>query len=244
MARQHGKDCMVLLGGYNRSGDIISITPKTTAQTHDGTALGDDWAVTHAGVLGWEADIAAFYDGAAAAIGRQFEDLLGVDGVLTIVDGDGDAVGDTAQCYGNGILTSRDQPITVGDMVKLNGNIRGNGKAGLKGVLLHELSEETGTGSTSGDDIHNNSASSASGGRGNLHITAITGTWTITIDHSNDAAGVDPWTAAITFTAHAAAGGVTAETKEAAGTIKQFTRVTYTEDVAGSCTFLVCLARY
>ena len=72
-------------------------------------------------------------------------------------------------------------------------------------------------------------------------MTAVTGTWTIKIEESADNSN---WNTLITFTAVAAAGGPTGESKEVTGTVKQYLRVTSTEDVAGSITFAVGFARY
>lgn len=242
MARMHGRNVQVLLGGRDASGDLISITPKLSADTHDTHTCGDAWKEATPGLLGWEAELSGFYDPAVGGIGRQFEALLGATGgIVSIIEGDANAIGDQGLALSDAILTSREQPIAVADLIKLSGNLQGSGRAGLNARLLHVLGQETITGVSAS---HNNSASSASGGRGNLHVTAITGTWTIVIEHSDNDGAPDPWAALITFTQVAAAGGATSETKEVTGTVKQYVRVTFTEDVAGSITFGVALARY
>lgn len=237
MSRIHGSACKVFLGGRNASGDISSISPKFSAASHDATTFGSGgWAESDAGLKGWSADIEAFYDPAVGGIGRQFEDLLGTDGVLSVYDGAAAAIGATGILFSSGVLESRDQPITVADLVKLGGAIVGNGRVGMSGRLLHVLAQETITGASA---ALNNTASSPGGGRANLHVTARTGTWTIEIEDSAD--GATGWAAIATFGGVTAIGGLTAEV---VGTVRRYLRVSFTEDAAGSITFLAGFARY
>lgn len=238
MARMHGKDCRVYIGGRDASGDIVSVTPEATSETHDNTTLGMDWYEFLSGLLGYSLAIEALYD--TVGIGPQMEDVGG-SFVASIFDGDADALGETGLVLPAGLLEKRGQTISIGDLVKLPLSMKGSGKAGLNAKLLHINEQETITGVESSVD---NGAASANGGRANLHVTAITGTWTIIIEHSADDGAVDPWTTVGSFTQVAQAGGVTAESISIAGTIKRYTRVSFTEDVAGSITFLVGLARY
>ncbi len=226
------------MGERDTSQDIISITPKFAAVTHDTTTLGDDWIEAIAGLLSWEADFEALYNNEAAGIGLQVESVGGTINALSIIDGDADAIGDTGIVAGASVLTGRSQPMTVADMVKLSCNLKGNGRAGAHGKLLHILEQDTISENQASLD---NTDSSANGGIGNLHVTAVTGTWTIKIQHSiNDT----DWVDLITFTAVAAAGGAISESKQVTGTVNRYLRVTSTEDVAGSITFAVTFARY
>ena len=239
MARQHGKDTRVYLDGRDLSCDLSEIEPTIAADLHDVTTFCNDWKVSDAGLLGWELAYTGFYDPAAAGFTLQMDALIGGPiKALSIVLGDADAIGDTGLLFGPGVVKEQNEPMNVADMVKESGSLQGHGRAGLYGKLLRVLAQDTV--STNGTSL-NNGGSSASGGRGNLHVTAITGTWTIKIEHS--ANNVD-WAALITFTAVAAAGGVTGESKEVTGTVNQYLRVTSTEDVAGSITFAVGFARY
>lgn len=240
MARQHGADCRVYLGGYDRSGDLSEVTPKFAADTHDVTTFASaNWKENVAGLLGWECGLTGFYDPAAAGYGRHLEDILGASCLaLSIYDGDANAQGDTGILLGPGLLAERDQPQNVADMIRLNGAITGYGRAGMFGKLLHVLGAET---TTAVGDPHSHGASTANGGRANLHVTAITGTWTIKIQHSADN---NTYADLLTFTQVAAAGGVTAESKEVTGTVNQYLRVVATEDVAGTISFVCGFARY
>jgi hypothetical protein len=239
VARMHGSQVRAYLGGRDASGDISAISPKFNAATHEATTFASaGWSESDPGLLSWSADIAAFHDPAVGGIVEQIDALLGGSGVLSVYDGAADAIGDSGILFSSGILESRDQPVNVADLVKLNGAIKGNGRVGLFGKLLHPKGDETVTGNESSLD---NTVSSANGGRANLHVTAITGSWTIKVQHSSDNAA---WDDLITFTQVTAAGGVTAETKEVTGTVNRYLRVTSTEDVAGTITFVCGFARY
>ena len=239
MARLHGHLCRAYLGARDISGDIASINPTFSAAAHDATTLGNEYIVNDPGLKSWECSMDGFYDPAAGGVGRQFEDLLGaVGGVLSIYDGSADAIGDTGILCSDGVLTQRSQPINVADLIKLSGTLvaaTGGANVGLYGKLLHPLGEETGTGT---EASLNHGGSTANGGRANLHITAITGTWTIKVEHSaNDIA----WADLATFSSKTAIGG---STLEVSGTVNQYLRASATEDVAGSATFVLGFARY
>lgn len=233
------------LGGRDASGDITGITPDYSADTHDTTTLGDEWYEATAGLLGWEAAIEAFYDPDAGGIGRQMEDLLGATGgVLSIFDSDADAIGDTGILGSDSILTKRSQPTKVADLVRLNAALKptpgtnSTTRAGFAGRLLHVLGQETETGTETELD---NGAASASGGRANLHVTAITGTWTIAVQESSTNDGGDPYEAKAEFASITAVGGYTVEVS---GAVEQYLRASHTEDVAGSITYVLGFARY
>jgi hypothetical protein len=240
MTRMHGKDVRVYLGERDISCDLMSVSPSAMADTHDVTTFcSGEWREFGAGVLGWEASFEGFYQPQAAGFGRQMETALGSDtaglGVLSIFDGDADAVGDSGILGSQAVVDKRGQPITVSDFIKLSGNLKGNGRLGLFAKLLHPHGQDTV--STNGTAL-DNSASTAFGGRGNLHITAITGTWTIKVQHSADNM---TWADLITFTQATAIGG---QTSAVTGTVDRYLRVTSTEDVAGSITFVAGFARY
>lgn len=240
MSRQHGKDTRVYLGGRDASGDLYEIEPKFAASLHDVTNFASaDWIEQDGGLLSWELSFNGFYDSAAGGYGLQMEGL-GNNFVTSIYTGDADAIGDVGMVFPAGILETHEWPIGVTDMVKVGGTLKGSGRAGVHAVLLHPLGAETATGTESSHDS-TIVAGTAYGGRGNLHVTAITGTWTIKIQDS--ANNVD-WDDLISFTQVTEAGGVTAESKTATGTVNRYLRVTSTEDVAGTITFVCGFARY
>lgn len=236
MARQHGKDVRVYYGSRDISDDLTSINAEATVEAPESTTLGQEWKRHDAGGLaGWTATLEGFYQPDSGGIGRQFEDLLGTDGILSLYDGDADALGDAGVLFSAGVLKNRKQPINVNDLIKLSGEIQGNGRVGLHGRLLHPLGAETATGDTASLD---NTASSGNGGRGTIHVTAATGTWTLKIQHS---ANDSTWADLITFTSVT---GVTSQTVEVSGTVNRYLQLVFTEDSAGSCTFVGGFARY
>lgn len=236
--RAHGKDVRVYLGGRDASGDLMSIDPSATRDTHDATTFGTaaGWKRFDSGLYGWEAQLEAFYDPALGGIGRQLESI-GVDtaglGVLSLFDGGAAAVGDAGFLGSEAILTKRSTPIKVADLVKLAATLQGDGRAGLHGRLLHALAARTTAGQGASLD---NGASSANGGRGNLHVTAATGAGVVKIQHSADGLS---WSDLITFAAASALG---AQSIEVSGTVEQFTRVDYAPGT--SLTFACGFARY
>ncbi len=236
MARVHGKDTRVYYGSRDISDDLAGLTIEATVDAPESTTLGNDWKRHDAGGLaGWTASLDAFYQPDSGGIGRQFEDLFGADGILSMYDGDADAIGDAGVLCSAGVLKQRGQPINVNELIKLSGEIQGNGRVGLHGRLLHPLGAET---VSFNGSSHDNAASSANGGRGTIHVTSCTGTWTIKVQHStNDSLWVD----LITFTAATAA---TSQTVEVTGTVNRYLRIIGTEDVAGTVTFVGGFARY
>jgi hypothetical protein len=239
MARQHGKDIRVYLGGRDASDDLMSIDVKASVEVHDSTtfAAGGDKRFD-IGLRSWTADVEAFYQPGTGGIGQQLEaigsDAAGV-GVLSIYDDDADAIGDTGILGSEAIFKSRGQPIRINDLIKLSGSLEGNGRLGLIGKLLHPHGSETV--SFNGGSL-DNGASSANGGRGSVHVTAVTGTWTLKVQHSTDNS---VWSDLITFTAFSAAG---AQTIEVTGTVNRYLRIIGTEDAAGTITFVGGFARY
>lgn len=239
MTRMHGSNVRAYLGGRDVSGDLATISPMFQAATHDATNFASGGWVEHdPGLASWECEIDGFYDPTEGSIGRQFEDLLGASGgVFSVYDGDADTLGDSGVLFSDSILSKRGQPVSVADLVKLSGSLRptNGGKAGLFGKLLHPKGAETNTGAGASLD---NAASSANGGRANLHVTAITGTWTIRVEHSTN--GSD-WTTLAAFSGLDAIGG---HTLEVTGTVNHYLRAAHTEDSAGSVTYILGFARY
>ncbi len=237
MSRFHGKDARVYLGGRDISGDAHNIGFEASADTHEATTFASGgWHEEDPGLGSWTAPVDCYYDGSAGGIGRQLEDLLGDSGgILSIYLGNGDAVGDEGRLGSDSILEKYGEPVNVADLVKLSGGFKGSGRAGLVGILLHPNGQETGTGNGSSRD---DGASSANGGRANLHVLDVTGAWTVKIQHSADNA---TWADLITFDAATAIG---AQTATVTGIVNRYLRAVHTEDVAGSLTYVVGFARF
>ncbi len=244
MARMHGKDVRVYLGIRDVSADLASVDITANADTHDVTTFGASFLAYDPGLGSWEAALEGFYQtnsgGSVTSIERQFEAMLGSNtagaSVLSVYDDDADAVGDAGILCSEAILTNHGQPISVADVVKITGALQGNGRAGLAGRLLHVLGADST--STNGASV-DNAASSANGGRANLHVTAATGTGgTIKVQHSSDNS---VWVDLVTFTASTAA---SCQTSTVTGTVNRYLRCASTINGSSSLTFVAGFARY
>lgn len=244
MARMHGKDVRVYLGVRDVSADLASVEVTANADTHDVTTFGAEYLSYDPGLGSWEATLDGFYQtnsgGSVTSIERQFEAMLGSNtagaSVLSVYDDDADAVGDAGILCSEAILTNHGQPISVSDIVKIVGSLQGNGRAGLAGRLLHVLGADST--STNGASV-DNAASSANGGRANLHVTAATGTGgTIKIQHSSDNS---VWVDLVTFTASTAA---SCQTSTVTGTVNRYLRCASTINSSSSVTFVTGFARF
>lgn len=245
MARVHGKDARVYLGSRDISSDLSSIEVSGTIDTHDVTTFGsNDWREFDAGIGSWEASVSGFYQTntglTVSTIERQFESLIGSNSVgaavLSVYMEDADGVGDSGFLCSEGVNNKFSIPVSVADVTKISGTIQGNGRMSLDARLLKPLGViSTTTTGTSYDAT----AASTSGGRGNLHVTAATGTGgTVKIQHSTDNS---TWVDLITFTAATAA---TSETKTCTGSVYRYLRYQATINATSSLTFVVGFGRF
>lgn len=235
MTRFHGKDARVFLGGREASSDLVAVDLKPGVDTHDVTTFGAEWKNYQIGLAGWEGLLSGFYDPASGGFGRQLEavgDGTAGLGVISVWENDGSTLGDLGVLGSEAVLTTRTQSINVADMTKLSGELKGVGRLGLAGRLLHVLAARTTSADGSSVD---NGASSASGGRGNLHVTAITGAATVKIQHSTDNSS---WTDLITFSPSTSGGS----TSEVSGTVNRYLRASWTPGT--TITFTLGFARY
>jgi hypothetical protein len=239
MARMHGKNVRVYFGSRDISGDIHTVSPDGTAGVHEATTFASaGWHESDPGVNAWTAMIDGFYDPVLLGFEQQLEGLLGAStGILSVYDGDADSVGDVGFLGSAAILDKKGRPVSIGDLMKLSGSLKGSGKAGLAGKLLHPKAAETATANGTALD---NAASSANGGRGTIHVTAVAGTPTfdVKIQHSTDNS---VWADLITFTQVTAIG---AETLEVTGTVNRYLRVVTTKTSGTSITYVAGFARY
>ncbi len=106
------------------------------------------------------------------------------------------------------------------------------------GKSLHALTAETATAAGTGLD---NTAATANGGVGHLHVTAFSG-FTNIIVLIEDSVDNSAWTTLVTFSTVT---GVTSQrsTVAAGATVKRYLRASWTKTGTGSCTFQVSFAR-
>lgn len=236
----HGKDVRVYLDGRDISGHIAQITTEVGVEAHDVTTFASSgWKDSTSGLYAWTGTVEGFYDSGSSGFADQIQDVLGSsasgDAVLSWFDGSADGVGEVGFLGSEAIVTQMQTPIDVADLIKLTANFQGNGRAGPAARLLHPLSSST-VGST-GASV-DNAAETANGGRGTLHVTAVTGSWTWKVAHSSDDASFSDL---ITFTNSSSTG---AETIEVSGTVKRYTRYSLATSSAGVTDWVMGFARY
>lgn len=251
MARMHGRDVRVWLGSRQASSDFISLGLALTAETHDVTVFGNSsgesgWKQFGPGIAGWELTFDAFYQPQAGGIGQQLEGMLGTTGgVMTILGGNGDTVGDPAVALlTDAVLAERSQPQPVADMIKLSGTFRpaiGTDTAtrpALNGVLTGTFAEQSNIFSFQAVD---GGAASAAGGRMNVHVaTAMTGSWNLITQHSVDSA---VWTDYLTASS-VAGGGISIMSTVAVNRYIRFHGGINGSTVGASVTPLAAFARF
>ena len=240
MARSHGKDIRAYLDWRDISGHVSQVTTELSAEAHDVTTFASSgWKESTGGLGGWTGSIEGFYDSASSGFAAQIDAALGsaVAGrsVLSWFDGAADGVGDAGFLGSEAVVTQQAAPISVADITKLTATFEGNGKPGASARLLHPLSSST-TASTGA--TYDGSTETANGGRGTLHVLAVTGSWGFTISHSsNDTA----YSALVSFTKSSSTG---AETIEVTGTVKRYLRYSLTNSSAGVVDWVAGFARY
>lgn len=247
MARVHGKDARVYLGSRDVSSDLASVEVSGNIDTHDVTTFGsNDWREFDPGLGSWEANVSGFYQtnagGSVTTIERQFETLIGATSnggtVLSVYMADADGIGDSGFLASEGTLNKFAVPVAVGDITKITGTIQGRGRLSLDARLLKALGVISTTTSGSSYDAGATGAT-VNGGRGNLHVTAATGTGgAVKVQHSTDNS---VWVDLITFGAAAAA---TSETVAVTGSVHRYLRYQATINASSSLTFVVGFGRF
>jgi hypothetical protein len=192
--------------------------------THDVTTFNSSgWKESTAGLKSWTAGIDGFYDNSSvgSSFALQLAALLGATGgILSVYENKAAALGDYGFLGSDAILDKESEPISVADIVKLSGQLKGNGRAGLVGRVLHAYASATAAGN--GTELDSwNGVSSTAGGRANLHVTEFTcsGVVTLKVQHSNDATN---WVDYLTFTTIST--GVMAETLESTAKVERYLR--------------------
>ncbi len=196
---RHGKNTIVLFDKFDLSTYFNSATTSAMAEAVETTTFGSANKTYAVGMK----------DGTVSLEGLWAGDVLGVDETLTAaiasttkkiitVGSEGAAIGRRAQLV-NTDETSYEIKTAVADMVTISAQAQASGTVGGLdgGVLLAAQQSVTATVNNTSVD---NTASSANGGVGHLHVTANTrnGAATIKIQHS---ANNSTWADLTVFTA-------------------------------------------
>lgn len=234
MTFAHGKDTRVLVNEVSASSKLRSYSASNTRALGDVTAYGD----------GGERFTPGLRSGTLSVEGHFEDNTLyaelrndGVDNSLLVSAAfNGFAVGNVV-ATAIGDQSSHQITSSVSDVVGFSVETQADEMVDL-GFSLHDLTAVTATANGTAVD---NAASSANGGVGALHITAVSGTSptaTVKVQHSVDNS---VWVDLVTFTAATA---VTSERKTVSGTVNRYVRAQWTiGGTTPSFTFVAAFAR-
>jgi hypothetical protein len=232
MAFVHGKTTAVFFDEYNLSAYLNAASVTKQAQAVRTTVFGLDDHTYAAGLEEGSVSFGGLYDGSASAVDEVLNTALNGTSVVSVSWPGADTIGQAAA-----MLQAKEASYQIrvvnNDMVRITGNATADTGARF-GIVLKDHAAETSPGNFSSVD---NSASTANGAVGQLHVTAFTGTnATIKITDSTDDA---VFSDLITFTTVT---DVTSERGTVAGTVNRYARVELTGTFT-TITFIVSFVR-
>lgn len=238
MAFRHGKDAIVLADEYDISTYLNEVSSSMSLETSETTTFGKNSKTYIQGLNDGTISFSGMFDGDANAIAPIFEDIVANETTVVItIAPDGGLVQGRSATLAQGKQTSYDITVPVGDVVALSGEFQVTG--GIRnGVIL--AAGVTATTTANGTAVDNTS-STASGARANLHVTANTmdDATVIKVQHSSDDS---TFADLITFDSVGAT-TLTSETDTATGTINRYLRYLVTPAGSGSITFSISISR-
>jgi hypothetical protein len=181
MAFLHGKCTKVYLNGYDLTGYLSKIETGVTVDTADVTTFCNTAKKYIPGPVDSTLMAEGLYDGATGAVDDIINTALGAEyGLWSWYFG-----GDTAGNIGYGAKTINNEyniMSTIDDAVRTT--IGGQVSEGRERLIsLLALGQKTSTGSSTAID---NGADTTNGGSAYLHVTDVTGTVSVKIEHSQD----------------------------------------------------------
>lgn len=239
MAFVHGKNTVVLFNSTNMSAYLKEASTAQSVETAETTAFGASSKAYIVGLKDGTVSLTGMFDGDANASDAVFQQALGASAGVLSVFPNGTTIGNrglSATIH----ETSYNLSSPVGDVVAASVEMQATG--GIDNVVsLHALGAETATGNATS---HDNSASSANGGEGTVHVTANTrdGSTTIKIQHSVDNT---TWVDLVTFSAVTATTKTQEQVIVASGTtVNRYLRATHTlAGTTGSITYQASFGR-
>ncbi|MEH0841624.1 hypothetical protein V6U81_04400 [Micromonospora sp. CPCC 205711] len=231
----NAKNSRVLINEDHVSGSIKGWSVAHQREYGDATSVLDDGWRGVPGLLSGSMTLNGLFDSAVGGLYEEVAALVGVDNsALVTVLPDGFTIGKPALMTVSDI-EGFEIPATVNELVSLTVNATADDGVDM-GTSLHALTAETANGNGTSVD---NTASSANGGVGALHLSAYSGFTNIVVkvQHSTDNS---VWADLITFTTNTAVGS---ERKTVTGTVNRYVRALWTVTGAGSATFVVAFAR-
>lgn len=237
MGVSHGKDTKVYANGFDLSAYFNEAGHEGVCDVAESATFGDSAKEILAGLKSGKLSLAGVYDGAVAAVDEFLASVLGAaaESVWTYLP-QGDANGNVA--YGvKGVETAYSAKGSITDLVRVNAEANSNvGEERL--IVHHALTTEVATGNGVAQD---GGAATTNGGVGYLHVPDITGITNLAVVIQDSADGASGWATILSFT------GVTADNAKErmaiAGTVRRWTRTTWTFTGAGSAQFFVGFGR-
>ena len=234
MPRVLGHKFVGYLREFNFSTYFSEANWSENADVHDVTTWGSSAHVFDPGLKGYELSLTAFYDNANDAPYNRIQS--GDSPIISIYDG-GSIVGDAGVLFPETPISARSVSFPVADMGKLTISGAANGRFAGNARLLHPLSTDTATNnSTTPFDW---GSSSTNGGLANIHITAITGTWTLEVQHS-----ADNMTYATYLAPSSGSTAVGGYSTYSTAPVQRYTRTYYTAVATGSVTWVGGFGRF
>ncbi len=238
MAEQHGKTVVLLLDQYDISPWFFNTDEAADRDKVEVSAYGDNVKQYVAGLADGQLTLSGNYDGGQAT--------STIDGILagkkgTVVNAlvapRGDLTPGFEAVMMAGVLKTASVKSSISDAVKVDAMVHGGGP--YPGIFIQERAAFTVTGN--GASVDNTVASTAFGGRGQLHVTTNSMNNT-TIIKVQDSADNSAFADILTF-ATVGAAGLTSEHKAMTGTVRRYLRVVRTAAGTGSITFSVAFWR-
>ena len=237
MSSIHGKNIVVLYGGYNLSGYLNDISVPREVDTVDVSTFGATNKQYIPGLADGSASGSGFWSGAAGEVDAVLAATFGTANNVLSVGYGGTTLGNRGDLM-SGIHSSYEVAGSIGDAVGVSFELQASGGV-YSGVFLHALTAETATGNSASVD---NAAATTAGFAMNLHVTSVEGTATPTVtskvQHSTDNS---TWVDLGTFAAATAIGG---QHVTGTGTVNRYIREVHT--ISGTnpnITFAVQFAR-
>jgi hypothetical protein len=237
MTVRHGKNLVVLINALVMSAFFNSADFSRTCDTAEDTSFGDSFKSYKSGLHDGTISLSGMWDPAAGATDATLHGLLGVDTTLVSILCEGATVGTRAKICKSS-MASYDISTPVGDVVTAAAEFPACGGVWGGDVLLAGTAvTTTGTG-TSVD----NAVQTTEGWVANLHVTAISGTPTVTFklaDSADDSSWADVTGGGFTAATAIGAQQITSLT----GTVRRYARAAWTVTGSTSMTAYIILAR-
>ena len=236
MAFAHGKNTKVFYDKYDLSAYFNSVSVPMTADTSETTTFGKDSKTHIAGLKDATMTLEGFFDGSASAVDELLYNALGTDNKLWSAYQSGDTIGLPGYAM-RAVQTAYAVNSTVDGACTISAATQASG--GAERVLsLHAMGAESASDWT-GTGI-DNGAASADGGSAYLHVTAVTGTIAVKIEHSTSSDFTTGTADLVTFTSVTAA---VSERVTFSGTVNRYVRGFATIGAGETITFNIGVSR-